>query len=348
MQWKHETLDHPGYEKVVYGEERESGLKAIIAVHSTALGPSCGGIRMLPYASRNEALEDVLRLSKGMSYKSSLAGIGFGGGKSVIIGDPAKKQPGLFKAMGAFIDTLGGKYIGAKDMNVSTADLLEARESTRYVLGMEGVPGSSGDPSPVTATGVFRALQATLEETHGTKSLKGIKVAIQGIGYVGYRLAERIKKEGGELIVTDTNEQTLNLARRELGAKVVSLDAIYDADCDVFAPCARGAILNPETIPRLKCKAIVGCANNQLKDESCGYDLLKRKILYAPDYAVNAGGIINIFYELSGTYDEDGAHAKADEIYETMKAIYRRAKAEGTPPFLIADKLAEERIRAGR
>jgi leucine dehydrogenase len=348
MPWKHEELKFPGYEKVVYAEERDTGLRAIISVHSTALGPACGGIRMLPYASRNEALEDVLRLSKGMSYKSSLAGIGFGGGKSVILGDPSRKTPALFQAMGSFIDTFAGKYFGAKDMNVTSEDLLEARKITRYVLGLEGVPGSSGDPSPVTARGVLRALEATLEETHGTKSLKGVKVAIQGIGYVGYPLAERIREGGGELWVTDMNEAALDKAKRELGAKVVPLDAIYDVECDIFSPCARGAILNAETIPRLKCRAIVGCANNQLKDESCGHALEKRGILYAPDYAVNAGGIINIFYELGGSYDERKAFAKADEIYTTMKEIFRRSKAEKLPPFLLADKLAEERIRAAR
>lgn len=346
MNWKHETLEYAGYEKVVYAEERDSGLKAIIAVHSTALGPACGGIRMLSYASRNEGTEDVLRLAKGMSYKSSLAGIGFGGGKSVLFGDPSRKTPELFQAMGTFIESFAGQYLGAKDMNVTSADLVEVQKTTRYVLGIEGVAGSSGDPSPVTATGVFRALQATLEETHGSKSLKGIKVAIQGIGYVGYRLAERIREEGGELCVTDLNQEILDLARRELKAKIVAPDAIYDVDCDIFAPCARGAILNPATIARLKCKAVVGCANNQLKDEACGYELQRRAILYAPDYAVNAGGIINIFYEVGTTYDLAKAHAKADEIYGTMKAIYRRAKADGVPPFLVADKLAEERIRA--
>ncbi len=348
MNWKHETLNAPGYEKVVYAEERDSGLKAIISIHSTALGPSCGGIRMLPYASRNEALDDVLRLSKGMSYKSSLAGIGFGGGKSVMLCDPARKTPAMFQAMGAFIDTFGGQYIGAKDMNVSSEDLLEVRKVTRHVLGMEGAPGSSGDPSPVTALGVFRALEATLEEVRGSKSLKGVKVAVQGIGSVGYDFAERIREGGGEVWVTDTNQETLEKARKELKAHVVSLEQIYDVECDVFAPCASGAILNADTIPRLRCKAIVGCANNQLKDESCGLALQKRNILYAPDYAVNAGGIINIFYELGGQYRQAQALAKADEIYDTMKVIFQRAKKEGTLPFAVADKIAEERIRAGR
>lgn len=303
---------------------------------------------MLPYASRNEALDDVLRLSKGMSYKSSLAGIGFGGGKSVVIGDPAKKTPQMFQAMGVFIDSVQGQYLAAKDMNVTTGDLLEARKSTKYVLGMDGVPGSSGDPSPMTAYGVFRALEATLEESHGSKSLKGIKVAIQGIGYVGYRYADYIHKGGGELWVTDPNPTYLENAKRDFGAHVVGLEDIYDVDCDVFAPCARGATLNPQTIPRLKCRAIVGCANNQLKDESCGYELEKRGIVYGPDYVVNAGGIINIFYEMGGTYDEAGARQTTEKIYTTVKEIYRRSKLEKIPSFLIADKLAQERIDAAR
>ena len=342
-----EELKSPGYERVVYGEDPETGLKAIVAIHSTALGPACGGTRMLPYASREEALQDVLRLAKGMSYKSALAGIGFGGGKSVILGDPGKKTPALFHAFGRFVDSLGGRYIAAKDMNISSRDLMEVQKVTKHVLGIEGVPGSSGDPSPVTAHGIFRALEATVEELRGTRSLAGLKVAVQGVGYVGYDVARRVKQAGGEVWVTDIDPKALDRARNELGAKVVGLEEIYDVPCDVFSPSARGAILNEKTIPRLRCKAVVGCANNQLEKEADGHRIHERGILYAPDYACNSGGIINIFIELDG-YSEARALAKADEIYGTMKEIYRRSKATGTPTFQIADRLAEERLRAGR
>ncbi len=343
MTFHREKLDTPGYEEVVYVEEASCGLRGIVAIHNTNLGPSCGGIRMLPYSSKDEALKDVLRLSKGMSYKSALAGIGFGGGKSVMIGDPAKKTPAMLHAFGHFIDTFGGRYLAAKDMNISSADLLEVKKSTRHVLGIDGEPGSSGDPSPVTARGVFRAMEATIEELTGSKKLAGVKVALQGIGYVGYGVAEMLREAGAQIWVTDINQAALDKASRELGAKVVPLEEIYDVACDIFSPGARGAVLNAETIPRLKCKAVVGCANNQLATPEDGMRLHQRGILYGPDYAVNSGGIINIFIELGG-YDAEKAFRKADEIYGTMKTIFQRARAEKTSPFVIADRLAEERL----
>lgn len=341
---KKEVFNIPGYEEVVYGEDEATGMRSIIAIHNRKLGPACGGLRMLDYKSPGEALTDVLRLAKGMAYKSSLAGIGFGGGKSVLIGDPAtKKTPELFQSFGRFVDSFNGRYIAAKDMNVSTADLLEVQKTTKHVLGMEGVPGSSGDPSPVTAHGIFRAIEATVEELDGKKSVKGLKFTLQGIGHVGWPLAVQLRKEGAELVVTDIDEKVLERAKRELGAKVVSLDAIYDEPCDIFSPGARGAILNPQTIPRLKCRAICGAANNQLLTLEDGDTLHKKGILYAPDFAVNSGGIINIFIELGG-YTTEKAIKKADEIYSTMRTIYQRARAEGKPPYVIADRLAEERM----
>jgi len=339
-----EELRIPGYERVVYAEDATSGMATIIAIHNLNRGPSCGGIRMLPYGSRDEALNDALRLAKGMSYKSALAGIGFGGGKSVIIGDPAKKTPALFEAFGTLVDSLGGEYIAAKDMNISSADLLTVSRTTKHVLGIEGVPGSSGDPSPVTARGIIRGLEATVEELWNKKRFDGLSLAIQGIGHVGYPVAQMAKELGAKLFVTDTDPKALEKAKRELGAQVVGLEEIYDVNCDVFMPSARGAILNPNTIERLKCKAVVGCANNQLSTEADGFRLHERGILYAPDYAVNSGGIINIFIEFDG-YTQEKAFKKADEIYPTMKEIYRRAKAEKVPPFVVADKLAEERLR---
>ena len=263
-----EEIRVPDYEKVVFCEDPTVGLSGIVAVHNTNLGPACGGIRMLPYASKEEALNDVLRLARGMSYKSALAGIDFGGGKSVIILDPAKKTPALFHAFGDVLEKLGGKYIAAKDMNIESADLAEVKTRTRWVLGIEGEPGSSGDPSPVTSRGVFRSLEAAVEDFSGSRKLSGVKIAIQGIGHVGFGLAELAHQGGAELWVTDVNPTALSRAREELNAHVVGMDEIYDVACDVFSPNARGAVLNDKTIPRLKCKAVVGAANNQLLE--CG------------------------------------------------------------------------------
>lgn len=338
-----EEIKTPGYEKVVWGTDETTGLNACVAIHNSNRGPACGGIRMLPYASREEAIHDVLRLAKGMSYKSALAELGFGGGKSVIVGDPGKKTNALFHSFGEFLNRLSGEYIAAKDMNISSEDLKQVKQVSKHVLGIDGEPGSSGDPSPVTARGVLRALEATTEELKGTKSLAGLRLSIQGIGYVGYSLAEKVVAAGGKIWVTDIDSKVLRKAQNELNAQVVGLDEIYDIECDVFAPCARGAILNTKTIPRLKCQAVVGCANNQLETESDGFRLHERGIIYAPDYAVNSGGIINIFVEFGG-YDQQKAFAKADRVYFTIKEILQRAKSQRTAPFVIADQLAEERL----
>lgn len=332
---------------MVYAEDSRAGLKAIIAIHNTALGPSCGGIRLLPYGSRDEAMTDVLRLSRGMSYKSALAGINFGGGKSVIIADPAKKSKELFHAFAEFVNSFGGKYIAAKDMNIDSNDLRQVSEKSKHVLGIEGVPGSSGDPSPVTARGIFRALEATVESFSGARNLNGVNVAIEGIGHVGYAVAQAIHKAGGKLWVCDINQASVRRAQDELGATAVPLDAIYNVACDVFSPSARGATLNATTIPRLRCKAIVGCANNQLATEKDGFQLHERGIIYAPDYVVNAGGIINIFVEYGG-YDSTKAMKMADGIYSTVKEILERARTQKTAPFVVADKLAEERLYGKR
>jgi leucine dehydrogenase len=333
----------PGFQKVVSCENAKVGLKAIIAVHNTNRGPSCGGIRLLPYASFEEALNDVLRLSKGMSYKSALAELGFGGGKAVVILDPAKKSPDLFRAFGDFVESFQGSYIAAKDMNIESSDLAVVKEKTQHVLGIEGLPGSSGDPSPVTARGVFHALKATAEEALGADSLKGVRVAFQGLGAVGFAVAQLAKEAGAELVVTDINASVVKRAEEELGAKSVSLDGIYDSVCDIFSPCARGAILNAGTIPRLKCKAVVGGANNQLATPQDGMRLHERGILYAPDFAVNAGGIINIFVELGG-YDRGRALQLAENIYHTVKQIFAQSRAKKSPPFVIAEQMAEERL----
>lgn len=336
-------IKQEGFERVVFAEDPSARLSAIIAIHNTHLGPACGGIRLLPYASQNEALYDVLRLAKGMSYKSALAGINFGGGKSVILADPKQKSNELFHAFGDFVETFKGKYIAAKDMNIGSPNLALVKERTRHVLGVEGEKGTSGDPSPVTALGVFRALEATVEFLKGSRKINGLKVAIQGIGHVGYALASHIKKAGGEIWVTDTDNKVLDKAQKELGAKVVSLEEVYNLDVDIFSPCARGAVLNQTTIPRLKVKAIVGAANNQLETPQDGIRIHELGILYAPDYAVNSGGIINIFVESQG-YDENKALKKTDEIYRTMKEVFERSRTSNRPTFEVADELAEERL----
>lgn len=340
-------IKQDGFEKVLMAHDPASGLDAIISIHNTHLGPACGGIRMLPYASGSEALLDVLRLSKGMSYKSALAGINFGGGKSVIIGNPSQKSKSLFHAFGDFVEMFKGNYIAAKDMNINSPDLALVKQRTKHVLGVEGEPGTSGDPSPVTAFGVFRALEATVEFLTGSKKISGLKVAVQGIGHVGYSFAKQVKEAGGEVWVTDTNMSTVEKAQAEFGAKFVPLEEIYHLDCDVFAPCARGAILNDETIPNLKFKAVVGAANNQLATPEDGVRLHERGILYAPDYAVNSGGIINIFVESQG-YDRKKALQKTEAIYLTIKEVLERSKKTNRPTFEVADKLAEERLYGKR
>lgn len=340
---KIEVIPVKGYEKVWYGENESSGMRAIISVHNLHRGPACGGIRLLPYANRAEALEDVLRLSKGMSYKSALANIGFGGGKSVIIADPKDKTPELFRDFAEFLNRFEGTYICAKDMNITSADLKMVKNHTKHVLGIEGEPGSGGDPSPVTARGIVRAMEATWNHLTGTRSLKGARVALQGVGYVGYGVAEYIAEAGGKLWITDVDQKALTRAQKELGATVVAPEAIYDVECDIFSPNARGAVMNATTIPRLKCKAVVGAANNQLQDPEDGWRLHRRGIIYAPDYAANSGGIINVFVEYEG-YQEARALQMADGIYDTMSEIFKRSKKSEQPTFMIADMLAEERL----
>lgn len=344
---KVERIECNGYEEVHLAEDAPSGLRAIIAIHSTRLGPSCGGIRCLPYASREEALKDVLLLAKGMSYKSALAGINFGGGKSVILSSPAQKTSKMFQAFGEVLNLLKGRYVAAKDMNIDPQDLKAVRQVSPHVLGVEGQPGTSGDPSPMTARGVIKSILATVRELNGGDSLAGVKIVVQGIGHVGWGVVERAKKLGAEVWVCDADRARVERAVLELGARSVELDRVYDLPCDFFSPCARGGILNAKTIPRLKCRAVVGAANNQLEAQVDGFRLHERGILYAPDYLVNAGGIINIFVEHLG-YSEAEAQRRTDAIYDTLTKIYSKAKAEKTAPFVVADRLAEERLHGAK
>ncbi|ADU51264.1 leucine dehydrogenase [Thermaerobacter marianensis DSM 12885] len=339
-----DKLEAMGHEQVVFCYDRATGLKAIIAIHDTTLGPALGGCRMWPYASEEEAIVDALRLARGMTYKNAAMGLNFGGGKSVIIGDPRRdKSEMLFRAFGQFVDSLGGRYITAEDVGTGTDDMAYVAMETPHVVGL---PGRSGDPSPATAYGVFRGMKACLGEVFGDESFQGRVVAIQGMGHVGYHLARLLHEAGARLVVTDVDPERARRAAREFGAQVVSPEAIYDVECDVFAPCALGAILNDQTIPRLRCRIVAGSANNQLAEPRHGEELARRGILYAPDYVINGGGVIHVADEYApGGYDRDRAFARVATIYDKVKAILTVAREQGITTAEAADRLAEQRIR---
>ena len=343
-------IDVPGYERVAKAEDAATGLVAFVSVHDTTLGPALGGLRMWKYESHESALTDVLRLSRGMTYKSAVAKTGLGGGKSVIVGDGRKdKTPALMQAMGRFIDTLGGQYITAEDVGTGIADLMQVRKGTKWVTGLAREHGGSGNPSPYTALGCFVGIQAAATEAWGSESLQGKVVAIQGPGSVGFPLGQHLVKAGAQLVVSDVSQENLDRAVKELGAKAVPPQAIYDTPCDIFAPCALGGILNDETIPRLKCKVIGGAANNQLLDENRHAQALKdRGILYAPDYVINAGGIINVGCEfLPNGYDEPKAVRKIRNIHDALKSIFETAKRRNVTTHAAAQEVAEANLRAG-
>ena len=339
-----------GYEKIVRGRDQETGLYAIIAVHDTTLGPALGGMRMLPYASEEEALFDVKRLARGMTYKSAVAQTGLGGGKSVVIGDPrTQKTPELFQAMGRFVDSLGGKYITAEDMNIGIADLEEVRKETKYVTGLSRESGSSGNPSPYTARGVVQGMRAVLEVVFGSDSFEGRSVLIQGVGAVGGAMAVMIKERGANVFICDINEKRAASLADEHGFEVVPDEGHHKLEVDVYAPCARGAGVNDSTISELRCKAIAGCANNVLLEPRHGDELRERGILYAPDYVINAGGIINVSVECRPEgYDETEALRRVDGIYDSLKEVFRISREEGLPTHEAADRLAEMRLAEGR
>ncbi len=339
-----------GYERVVRCEDPASGLKAMIAVHNTVLGPALGGLRMWPYRSWDEATFDVLRLAKGMTYKSAVADTGLGGGKSVILGNPkTDKSEALFRAMGRFIETLGGKYITAEDVGTSVDDMVAVRKETRWVTGLPLALGSSGDPSPWTALGVFRGQKACLEEVFGNGDFAGRTVAIQGLGHVGVFLAEHLHAAGARLVVCDVAPERVKEAATRFGAQVTSPDAIYDVPCDVFAPCALGAILHDETLKRLRTKIIAGAANNVLLREEHGDRLREMGILYAPDYVINGGGIINVSIEIEpGGYDEARSRRKVENIYEALKTVFRMSRERNISTNRASNLLAEERLAKGR
>ncbi len=338
-----------GYERVVRARDPKSGLHALIAVNDTTLGPALGGMRMWPYANEAEALTDVLRLSKGMTYKSAIAHTGLGGGKSVIIGDPAKKSRELFLAMGDFVESVGGKYITAEDVNIGIADLEIVKERTGFVTGLSRESGSSGNPSPYTAHGVFLGLKYCVERVFGSDDLKGRSVAILGTGSVGSALARKLAEEGAEVYAHDLNEERVAELEKNFGIHRVDEETVLSMECDVFAPCALGGVLNDNTIPKLSCKIVAGAANNVLLEVQDGTDLRERGILYAPDYVINAGGIINVAVELlPDGYNEEEALKRIRRIPEALKETFDLAESEGISTAEAADMRAQQIIEEAR
>src|SRR3954463_8122824 len=338
-----DTISSMGHEQLVMCPAPAAGYRGIIAIHSTVLGPALGGTRFWKYATDEEAIVDALRLARGMTYKNAVAGLNLGGGKSVIIGDNKTAfREMIFRAHGRFVESLGGRYITAEDVGTRTADMDYVHMETDYVSGLAG---RSGDPSPVTAHGVFRAIQASAKERWGADDLTNKTVSIQGCGHVGYYLAKELHEAGAKLVVTDIDSERVKRVVNEFGARAVGADEIYGVHADIFAPCALGAIVNDKTIPQLKVEIVAGAANNQLLEERHGDDLESRSIMYAPDYVANAGGVINVYSELAG-WTSARAFRKADEIYDTIRKVFEIARTQSIPTYLAADRLAEQRIQA--
>lgn len=339
------NLSFDNHEQVVFCNDEETGLKAIIGIHNTNLGPALGGTRMWQYNNEAEALQDVLRLSRGMSYKSAITGLNLGGGKAVIIGDAkTQKTDALMRKFGEFVHSLGGKYITAEDVGMVTRDMDIIREVTPYVTGISEEKGGAGNPSPITAYGVFMGMKAAANYRFGTDNLDGKTILVQGVGHVGETLVDYITKEGANVIINDINKENLERVSKKYGAKIHSDLDIYGLDVDIYAPCALGATINDNTINRLKAKVIAGAANNQLQDEIKHGKLLKEKgIAYAPDFLINAGGIINVYAELVG-YDKDEIIKKTKNIYHTTLDIFNLSDAENITTYQAAFNIANQRI----
>jgi leucine dehydrogenase len=345
MKW-FDYMERYDYEQLLLCQDKNSGLKAIIAIHDTTLGPALGGVRMWNYASEEEAIIDALRLARGMTYKAAAAGLNLGGGKTVIIGDPRKdKNEAMFRALGRFIQGLNGRYITAEDVGTTEEDMDIIHQETQFVTGVSPAFGSSGNPSPVTAYGVYRGMKAAAKIAFGDDSLEGRTVAVQGVGSVAYHLCKHLHEEGARLIVTDIVRENVERAVRDFGAESVDPDKIYDVECDIFSPCALGAIINDETLPRLKCRVVAGSANNQLKEDRHGDRLEELGIIYVPDYVINAGGLINVADELLG-YNRERAMKKVETIYDNVLKVFEIAKRDGIPSYKAADRMAEERIQS--
>lgn len=343
-------MEEHDHEEVLFAFDRATGLRAIIAVHDTTLGPALGGTRMWPYTNEAEALRDVLRLSRGMTYKSALAGLDLGGGKAVIIGDARKdKTEAMFRRFGRFVDSLNGRYITAEDVGMSTAEMVNIRKETRHVAGLPEEMGGSGDPSPVTAYGVYCGMKAAAKTAYGSEKMAGRKVAIQGAGNVGRHLVGHLVKDGATVFLTDIHDDKLAAIKAEHPSiTLVEPDAVYDLDVDIYSPCALGATVNDDTLGRLKCSVIAGAANNQLADEQKhGRAVMDKGILYAPDFLINAGGIINCAWERKG-YVRNAALRQTEDIYHTALRIFKRSSAENIPTYLAANQAAEQRVRSMR
>ncbi|MSR75809.1 MAG: amino acid dehydrogenase [Planctomycetes bacterium] len=339
-----------GYERVAHAQDPASGLVALIAVHDTTLGPAVGGMRMWNYATESDALTDVLRLAEGMTYKSAVANTGLGGGKSVILGNArSAKTPALLEAMGRFIESFDGRYYGAEDVGICTADVEVVSKGTKWVTGLPRHLGGSGDPSPFTAWGVFLGLKAALAERFGTDEVRGRTVAIQGLGSVGMAVAQHLHAHGAKLMVTDIHEAVVQKAVAAFGARSVEPERIFDVPADVFAPCALGGVLNDSTLARLKCAVIAGAANNQLHEPRHGRVLMDKGLVYAPDFVINAGGVVNISAEFhAGGYDENVAREKVGNIGAAVASVLRLARERGIPSSEAALQLAQDRLAAGK
>ncbi|MDP6550254.1 MAG: Glu/Leu/Phe/Val dehydrogenase dimerization domain-containing protein [Dehalococcoidia bacterium] len=341
-------MDSRGHEQLIVCSDPAVGLKAIIAIHDTTLGPACGGTRVWPYEAEKDAVQDALRLSRAMTYKSAAADLPLGGGKAVIIADShTQKTEALLRAYGSFVDTLGGRYLTTTDVGSTGRDLEYIRQETAHVVGLPTAAGGSGDTSIMTGLGIYMGMKACALEVWGSDSLTGKRVALQGFGKVAVYTAHHLMKEDAQVVVTDVYEGALDRARG-LGLEVVAPEQIYDVDCDIFAPCALGGVLNGDTIPRLKCRVVAGGANNQLLAEGDGEELNRRGILYAPDYIINAGGIINVAMEIGTAYHADRAREKTERIYDTVGRVIEISKEEEIPTARAADRLAEERLDSVR
>lgn len=341
-----EAFDH---EQIVFCQNKEAGLKAIIAIHNTTLGPALGGTRMWVYKDEGEALRDVLRLSRGMTYKAAAAGLSLGGGKAVIIGDPKQhKSQSLFSAYGRFLNTLGGRYITAEDVGTDVNDMEYIYTETDYVVGIATSHGGSGDPSPFTALGVFQGMHACLHRVFGNEDISGRTVVVQGVGHVGHHVVKLLVEAGAKVVVSDIDAERVDHVCKSLGTTSVAPDRVFSVPCDIFAPCALGAVINADTLSQLQCKIIAGAANNQLDIEARAEDIRKRGILYAPDYVINAGGLMNVYVELEG-YSTERAERMTRGIYYNLMQVFETAEAEKITTVQAAERLVQQRLyRAGR
>ena len=346
--FKFEELSVNGYAKVLKITHEKTKLKAIISMHNTVLGPTLGGIRIYPYKSFDQALEDVLRLSKGMTYKSAISEVGFGGGKSVIIADPkTEKTEELLMAFGQAVEILKGQYICAEDVGCSVKDVGVIRKATRYVVGLDHKK-SSGNPAPFTAWGTFRGIQSAVNKIYGSRSVAGKKVVVQGVGSVGEILSEILFWHGATVVISDINQEKLAELKQKFGFEIVSPDKVFEQECDVFAPCAMGGVINDQTLPLLKCKIVAGCANNQLLRDEHGEALKERKILYAPDFVINSGGLINVAQEITEKgYDSQISRDKIDKIYDVLMSIYIIAEKSNISTNQAAIEFGNYKLKYG-